>query len=215
MSFKWLSRLLLAGSFFAATAVATAVAQKSVTIVGLGDSLMAGYRLPQGDSFPDVLQEALRKKGYSVTVTNAGVSGDTTADGLARLAWSVPDGTDAVILELGANDALRGVTPETTEANLDAIVAGLKKRGIAVLLAGMLAPPNMGAHYADAFDAIYPRLAEKYDLVLYPFFLDAVATKTAFLLDDGMHPNPQGVQQMVEAFLPTAEKFLTTLKGRE
>lgn len=214
MAFKWFSRLAVAvvAALFAATASPAPAESSPISIVGLGDSLMAGYQLPAGDAFPAVLEKALRQKGWSLTITNAGVSGDTSADGLARLAWSVPEGTDAVILELGANDALRGITPTATERNLDEIIARLKKRGIAVLLAGMLAPPNMGAQYAKAFDAIYPRLAAKYDLVFYPFFLDAVATKMPFLLADGMHPNAEGVKRMVDAFLPTAETFLGRLR---
>lgn len=212
MSFKWLAALFLAGSVAFAAAPASADGP-AISIVALGDSLMAGYQLPKGQSFPAVLQKKLRAKGYSVTVTNAGVSGDTSADGLARLDWSVPDGTNAVILELGANDALRGITPTATEENLGKIISRLKKRGIAVLLAGMLAPPNMGTDYTKTFDAIFPRLAKKYDLVFYPFFLDGVATKTPLLLSDGMHPNANGVTTMVDAFLPTAEKLLHRLRG--
>jgi acyl-CoA thioesterase I len=216
MSFKWASSLERRGALLAAALVvalipAAAAVAGPIRIVGLGDSLMAGYQLPPGDSFPEVLEKALRAKGYDVTVANAGVSGDTTSDGLQRLDWSVPAGTDAVILELGANDALRGIDPRTTEANLEAIIADLKKRGIATVLAGMLAPPNMGADYTQAFDAIYPRLAEKYGLVFYPFFLDRVAAKTQLLLPDGMHPNPQGVDAMVAGFLPTAETLIRKL----
>lgn len=212
MSFKWLAALFLAGSVAFGAAPASADGP-AISIVALGDSLMAGYELPKGQSFPAVLQKKLRANGYSVTVTNAGVSGDTSADGLARLDWSVPDGTNTVILELGANDALRGITPTATEENLDKIISRLKKRGIAVLLAGMLAPPNMGTDYTKAFDAIFPRLAKKYDLVFYPFFLDGVATKTPLLLSDGMHPNANGVTTMVDAFLPIAEKLLHRLRG--
>lgn len=211
MAFKWQARLLLIG--FLALAALPVQAKAATTVVGLGDSLMAGYQLPQDASFPVVLQKTLREKGYSVTVANAGVSGDTTADGLQRLDWSVPDGTGAVILELGANDALRGISPKTTEANLEAIIERLKKRGITILLAGMFAPPNMGADYTKAFDAIYPRLAKKYDLLFYPFFLQGVATKLPLLLSDGMHPNVKGVERMVAEFLPTAEKLMNELKA--
>lgn len=182
-------------------------------IVGLGDSLMAGYMLPQEDAFPARLEKALRSDGLDVRVANAGVSGDTTAGGLERLDWSVPDGTDLVLVELGANDALRGIPPEITERNLSEIITRLKERGIAVLLAGMLAPPNMGSDYATAFDAIYPRLAKQHDVPLYPFFLDGVATHREFLLEDGMHPNPQGVEQIVERIVPLVEQTIKRLQA--
>jgi len=185
---------------------------RDLRIVGLGDSLMAGYMLSQEDAFPARLEKALRGDGLDVSVANAGVSGDTTAGGLERLDWSVPDGTDLVIVELGANDALRGIPPEITERNLSEIITRLKKRGIAVLLAGMLAPPNMGSAYATAFDAIYPRLAKEHDVPLYPFFLDGVATHRALLRDDGMHPNPQGVAQIVERIAPLVEKTIKQLQ---
>ncbi len=177
-------------------------------MVGFGDSLMAGYGLQPGESFPEKLQAALKAKGHDVAVANAGVSGDTSSGGLARLDWSVPDGTRLVILELGANDMLRGVAPELTEKNLDAIISRLKERDIAVLLAGMRAAPNLGPAYQQVFDGLYPRLAEKHGLPLYPFFLDGVAADRAYLLDDGMHPNAEGIDRMVERFLPTIEKAL-------
>ncbi len=177
-------------------------------IVGFGDSLMAGYGLNPGESFPEKLEKALRAKGHDVVIGNAGVSGDTTSSGLSRLDWSVPDGTDLVILELGANDMLRGVSPDITEKNLDEMVSRLKARNIAVLLAGMRAAPNLGPDYAAAFDGIYSRLAEKYGLPLYPFFLDGVAADRSFLLEDGMHPNAVGIDRMVERFLPAVEKLL-------
>ena len=149
-----------------------------------------------------------------VEINGAGVSGDTTSGGLARLDWSVPDGTDLVILELGANDMLRGITPELTEKNLDAMLSRLKERKIGVLLAGMLAAPNLGPDYGQAFNGIYPRLAEKYGLPLYPFFLDGVTANKPMLLEDGMHPNAQGVARMVEGFLPLAEEVIrATQKG--
>jgi acyl-CoA thioesterase-1 len=184
---------------------------KPVEIVGFGDSLMAGYNLPPGDGFTDKLQAALRAKGRDATVANAGVSGDTTSGGLARLDWSVPDGTDLVILELGANDMLRGVDPAQVEKNLDAMLARLKARGIPVLLAGMVAAPNLGHAYGEAFGTIYPRLAEKYGATLYPFFLDGVAGDAKLELEDGMHPNAAGIERMVERILPTVEKALSAL----
>jgi acyl-CoA thioesterase-1 len=179
-----------------------------VSIVGFGDSLMAGYRLGPGESFADKLQAALKKDGYDVTVANAGVSGDTTSDGLARLDWSVPDGTDMVILELGANDMLRGVDPALTRKNLETMIERLQKRGIKMVLFGMKAAPNLGKDYQKAFDAIYPELAAKYSLPLYPFFLDGVFGHRDLQLDDGMHPNAEGVDRMVSGALPIVEKAL-------
>lgn len=177
-------------------------------IVGFGDSLMAGYGLDAGQSFPEKLEAALRKSGHDVVIANAGVSGDTTSGGLSRLDWSVPDGTQLVILELGANDMLRGIPPELTEKNLDTMLARLKERGIPVLLAGMRAAPNLGADYAAKFDAIYPRLAEKYGVMLYPFFLDGVAADQNVLLEDGMHPNAAGIDRIVERMLPVVEQAI-------
>lgn len=177
-------------------------------IVGFGDSLMAGYGLDAGLGFPEKLQKALQEKGHDVVISNAGVSGDTSSGGLSRLDWSVPDGTQLVILELGANDMLRGIGPEITEKNLDAMITRLKERGIAVLLAGMRAAPNLGPEYQAAFDPIYPRLAEKNGVALYPFFLDGVAADRTVLLEDGMHPNAEGVDRIVEKILPTVEKAI-------
>lgn len=183
-------------------------------IVGFGDSLMAGYLLPAGDAFPQQLEKALDQKGYDITVENAGVSGDTTTGGLARLDWSVPDNTSLVILELGANDALRGISPDITEQNLDTMLARLKQRNIPVVLAGMIAPPNMGADYARKFNLIFPKLAGKYNIPLYPFFLDGVATHKDLQLEDGMHPNAKGVATMVDGFLPLLEKSLNTAQKK-
>lgn len=179
-----------------------------VNLVGFGDSLMAGYQLPTSDAFPVRLEKILRDKGIDVSITNAGVSGDTSSGGLARIDWSVPDGTDGVILELGANDALRGIPPEETEKNLDAMITKLKARGIAVLLVGILAPPNMGEDYAAKFNPIFPKLAEKHGLPLYPFFLDGVMAEAGMQLEDGMHPNAQGVGVMAERMLPLTETFV-------
>jgi len=179
-------------------------------IVGFGDSLMAGFGLQNGESFPDKLQAALKAKGHDVVIANAGVSGDTTSGGLSRLDWSIPDDTDLVILELGANDMLRGVAPDLIEKNLDAMLANLKKRGIPVLLAGMRAAPNLGPAYQARFDAIYPRLAEKYGAPLYPFFVDGVVADKTYLLEDGMHPNAAGVDRIVERILPTVERVIVS-----
>lgn len=186
---------------------------ETVAIVGFGDSLMAGYELAPEDAFPAKLEVALKDKGRDVTIANASVSGDTTSGGLARLDWSVPDGTDAVLLELGANDALRGISPEKTRANLDAMISRLKERGIEVLLVGMLAPPNMGADYAARFDTIYPDLAQSHNIALYPFFLDGVAAETGLDIGDGMHPNAKGIDIMVERFLPYAETLIDSVSS--
>nr|WP_292769768.1 arylesterase [Mesorhizobium sp.] len=194
--------------------MAPAALAEPYKIVGFGDSLMAGYGLDAGQSFPEKLEKALRDKGHDVVIAGAGVSGDTTSGGLSRLDWSIPDGTQLVILELGANDMLRGIAPEITEKNLDAILARLKERNIAVLLAGMRAAPSLGQDYQLAFDAIYPRLAEKYGVPLYPFFLEGVAADPALLLEDGMHPNAAGVDRMVENALPSVEQALAGLPGK-
>jgi len=181
---------------------------KTFTIVGFGDSLMAGYQLGPGQSFTDQLQAALRKDGFGVAIANAGVSGDTTSDGLARLDWSVPDGTDMVLLELGSNDMLRGINPAITKKNLDEMIQRLKARGIGVVLMGMLAAPNLGNAYTSAFDAIYPDLAKQYRLPLYPFFLKGVAGHPDLQLSDGMHPTAKGVAVMVKGALPIIEKAI-------
>lgn len=183
-------------------------AAEPTQIVALGDSLMAGYQLEPGRSFPEKLEEALKARGHDVVIANAGVSGDTTGGGLERLDWSIPDGTDLVLLGLGANDMLRGLRPDLTQANLSRMVESLQARGIEILLVGMLAAPNLGSDYGERFNAIYPRLAEEYGLTLYPFFLDGVAGEAPLLLDDGMHPNAEGVEQMVERILPVVEEML-------
>jgi acyl-CoA thioesterase I len=206
-------RAFLLAICVALMAAVTAAQAETLRIVGFGDSLMAGYQLDSRDAFPSRLESALRDRGHDVEIANAGVSGDTTAAGLARLDWSVPDGTDAVILELGANDALRGLSPEATEQNLDQMITRLKDRGIAVLIAGMIAPPNMGGDYGNRFNPIYERLAEKHDVPLYPFFLDGVAAEAALNLDDGMHPNEDGVGVMVERFLPVAEALIEEINA--
>ncbi|AHF86019.1 acyl-CoA thioesterase [Rhizobium leguminosarum bv. trifolii WSM1689] len=193
--------------------LATAADARTINLVGFGDSLMAGYQLPPGDGFPEKLQTALKAKGLDVTIANAGVSGDTTTGGLARIDWSVPDGTDGVILELGANDALRGIPPEESEKNLDQMIARLKARGIAVLLVGMLAPPNMGADYAARFNPIYRKLSDKYGVRLYDFFLDGVALDAGLKLDDGMHPNARGVDVMVEKMEADVTNFVEAISS--
>ncbi|UVK56113.1 arylesterase [Mesorhizobium sp. AR02] len=212
MSFK---RQIAAGLilFLAVCGAISSARAEPFKIVGFGDSLMAGFGLGPGEGFTDKLQAALRAKGHDVIVANAGVSGDTTSGGLARLDWSVPDGTQLVILELGANDMLRGVSPDIARKNLDEMLGKLKQRKIAVLLAGMRAAPNLGADYQTAFDAIFPDLAKTYDVALYPFFLDGVAGQPGLQLEDGMHPNAKGVDQMVERILPTVEKAIAAVPG--
>ncbi len=181
-------------------------------IVALGDSLTAGLGLPEKDSFVPRLQAALAAKGIAAEVQNAGVSGDTVSDGLARLDWSVPDNTDAVILELGANDMLRGIKPEVTKAALAGILQRLAQRHIAVLLCGMRAAPNLGRDYVAAFEAIYPALAAKYGVALYPFFLDGVAADRRLTQPDGMHPNAAGVGVIVERLLPYVEDLVAKVR---
>ncbi len=181
-------------------------ADRPVKIVVLGDSLSAGFGLPAEAAFPSRLAEAL--KSSAVSITNAGVSGDTTSAGLERLDWSVPEGTDAVILELGANDALRGLDPKLTKAALDTILRKLEDRHIVVLLAGMRAPRNMGPDYTREFDAIYPALASTYPVVFYPFFLDGVAADPKSNQGDGMHPNSAGVDVIVAHILPQVEELI-------
>lgn len=196
--------LLIAG--LVVTAPARAAAQDDLVVVAFGDSLTAGYNIGAEEAFPARLEAALRDRGYPVRVVNAGVSGDTTAGGLARLDWMLADAPDVVIVELGANDALRGMDPALTEANLDAILTRLRAEDIDVLLAGMLAPPNLGPAYAQAYNSLFPRLAERHDVPLYPFFLDGVigVGDRSLLLADGMHPSPSGVDVIVRRILPAA-----------
>ena len=201
-------------SFIAATfalLLAAPATAKDQLVLALGDSLTAGYQLKPAESFPAQLQAALQKEGRKVRVHNAGVSGDTTAQGKARLNWvlaSQKQKPDLAIVALGANDMLRGQPPAQARANLDAILTDLGKRGIPVVLAGMMAAPNMGAAYAKEFNAIYPALAKKHGATLYPFFTNGVTANPKLLLADGMHPNPAGVGVMVKNILPTVRKAL-------
>jgi acyl-CoA thioesterase-1 len=194
-----------------AQSAADAGSARKLRIVALGDSLTAGFRLPPGDAFPVKLERALKAAGIDVEIANAGVSGDTTAAGLERLDWAVPRGTDGVILELGANDALRGLDPAKARQNLDTIIRRIKARGAAVFLVGMRAPRNMGAEYVAAFDSIFPDLAKAHGLPLYPFFLDKVALRPELNLDDGMHPNARGIDTVVASILPDMKRWLTDL----
>lgn len=177
-------------------------------LVALGDSLTAGYGLRRAESFPAQLQISLRTNNYNVTVINAGVSGDTAAGGLSRLDWSLGSKVDGVIIELGANDALRGISPASTRTSLEQILIRLKQRNIDVLLTGMLAPLNMGPEYGTAFNAIFPDLARKYNLAYYPFFLEGVATIPSLNQADGLHPTARGVKIIVQKILPKVEDML-------
>jgi acyl-CoA thioesterase I len=187
---------------------------RPIKMVVLGDSLSAGLGLQASAAFPERLQKALKDKGIGVYMTNAGVSGDTSSGGRDRLDWSVPEGTEAVILELGANDALRGIDPKLTRGALSEILTRLKARKIAVLLCGMLAPPNYGSDYSARFDAIYPDLAQAFAVPLYPFFLDGVAADARLNQADGMHPTPEGVDVIVKNILPSVEALVSAIAGQ-
>lgn len=189
-------------------AAAAPAAAEPMRIVALGDSLTAGYGLDAEAAFPVRLERALQERGHDVVIINGGVSGDTASDGLARLDWSIGPDADAVIVELGANDALRGVDPAITRQALDELVRNLDERGLPVLLAGMVAPPNLGREYGEAFDTIYADLSEQYDALLYPFFLDGVAAEADLNQPDGIHPTAEGVDIIVERILPSVEGLI-------
>jgi acyl-CoA thioesterase-1 len=204
--------LMVAGTAVAETSAGSGATP--VKMVVLGDSLSAGLGLPAPSAFPARLQNALKSKGISVDMVNAGVSGDTSSGGRDRLDWSVPEGTQAVIVELGANDALRGIDPAVTRAALSDILARLKARKISVLLCGMLAPPNYGSDYAARFDAIYPELAKAFGVPLYRFFLEGVATDARLNQADGIHPTAEGVDVIVKNILPAVQALLGTISGQ-
>src|SRR6202166_1754180 len=204
--------LMTAGAGFAQTP--DAAGAKPIKIVVLGDSLSAGLGLSGSAAFPERLQKTLESKGIAGDISNAGVSGDTSSGGRDRLDWSVPDGTQAVILELGANDALRGTDPAVTRSALSDILTQLKARGIAVLLCGMVAPPNYGSDYSARFNAIYPDLAKSFGVPLYPFFLEGVAADAGLNQADGIHPTAEGVDIIVKNILPAVQAFLGTVSGQ-
>lgn len=206
MSYFPLFFMVLTG--FLCLPVSPACAQSPVHILAFGDSLTAGYGLVASQSFAAQLETTLQDQGYAVRVTNAGVSGDTTSDGLSRIDWSLEDKPDLVILELGANDGLRGLKPEPMRKNLEAMIVKFHEVGAKVILAGMQAPSNWGPLYQRGFGRVFPELAKKYKLSLYPFFLEGVISDPALLLDDGLHPNAQGVAKIVEGILPVVEKEL-------
>jgi acyl-CoA thioesterase-1 len=192
-------------------------AEKPVRILAFGDSLTQGYGLPLGTDYPTALQAALKAQGLDVVLINAGVSGDTSAGGLARLDWSLADPSgspDAAILELGANDGLLGLPVAQMEKNLDAILAGLKAHNITVLLTGMKGPRNFGAQYAEEYDAVFPRLAKKYGVLFYPFFLEGVALEPSLVQADGLHPNPAGVKAIVKSLTPMAVQLVQQARAR-
>jgi acyl-CoA thioesterase-1 len=199
---------------FLVVLISAPVEAQTIRIVAFGDSLTAGFGLKANEAFPAQLEEALKKRGYDVMIVNAGVSGDTSAGGLARLDWSISDGTDAVILILGANDMLRGLDPAQTRKSLDDAIRRLKARKIDVLLGGMRAAPNLGADYARQFDSIYAELAKEHDILIYPFFLDGVAGQRDLNLNDGIHPTAKGVSLVVERILPVVESLLERVKKR-
>jgi acyl-CoA thioesterase-1 len=187
---------------------ASALAAETFKLMVFGDSLSAGYGLPKPDSFTEKLAKALKQKGLNVEIVASSVSGDTTAGGRARLAWALADKPDAILLELGANDGLRGIEPATSRANLENILKRLKQSGTRVLMTGMKAPPNLGQEYGREFDRIYPDLAAQFKVPLYPFFLEGVVARPDFNQDDGIHPNPLGVDEIVKRILPMVVKLV-------
>lgn len=209
------TRVLALAAVTAPLGLATAMAQsKPITIVALGDSLSAGYQLPVAKAFPVQLEAALKARGHAVTVINAGVSGDTTAAGLDRLAWAVPPEADAVIVELGANDALRGLDPAEARRNLDKILTALAADKRDLLVAGMRAPLNMPPAYREVFDRVFPELATKHGALLYPFFLEKIALQPKLNLPDGIHPTAEGVALIVADILPKVEDLIARVKVR-
>ena len=213
LKLKKTSLSVIVGLLFGLLAGLTSVsANAKIQIIAFGDSLTAGYNLPASAAFPNQLEKALNEAGYDIEITNAGVSGDTTLGGVQRLDWSIPANADAVILELGANDMLRGLSPDLTFKNLDEIITRLKARKITILLAGMRAAPDLGKDYASKFNAIFPELAKKHDLLFYPFFLESLLGRNDLLQKDGMHPTAEGVSLIVGDILPKVKDMLATLK---
>jgi acyl-CoA thioesterase-1 len=206
--------LLVAILLCAAALPKSEAKEQETVIVALGDSLTAGLGLPQSESFPAKLKATLKAQGRNVTVVNAGVSGDTVSAALDRLAWALPPNTSAVIVELGGNDALKGLPPAQIEASLAKIIERVKAKGLPVLIAGMESPRNMGKDYVDQFHAIYPDLAERYGALLYPFFLDGVALDPGLMQEDGIHPNAKGVDRIVQGILPKVDELLTQVENQ-
>jgi acyl-CoA thioesterase-1 len=212
-----LAPAMMAGDWALSAAQMPQAAAQPVRILAFGDSLTQGYGVPPGTEFPARLQKALNAKGLDVTVINGGVSGETSAGGLARIDWLLGDGKsgpDAAIVELGANDGLRGLPAAEMEKNLDAILAKFKARNIPVLFAGMKAPRNFGARYAAEYDEVFPKLAAKYDVLFYPFFLDGVVLDRSLVQPDGLHPNPRGVDLIVKGVEPMAGRLVQQARAR-
>jgi acyl-CoA thioesterase-1 len=208
------TRTLVAAALLSLLMLRTSEAKdEKMVIVAFGDSLTAGLGLSESESFPAQLEAALKAQGKDVSVINAGVSGDTTSAALQRLDWGLPQDAGAVIVELGGNDALQGIPPEATKANLAKIIEAIKVKGLPVLLAGMESPRNMGKDYVDAFHAIYPALAAQYGVLLYPFFLDGVALDDGLMQEDGIHPNAKGVAKIVAGMLPKVDELLSQAKS--
>ncbi|NNF80471.1 MAG: arylesterase [Rhizobiales bacterium] len=200
--------------FLCAGLIPRAALAEKIEIVALGDSLTAGYQLAPGDAFPVRLEAELKSRGHDVSVLNAGVSGDTSTGALSRFDWAVPESADIVIVELGANDALRGVDPVKTRDALSKVLERLKQRGVDTLLAGMIAPPNMGETYAAQFNPMYAELAKQHDVALYPFFLEGVAARPELNLADGMHPNRKGIDIIVRNIAPHVESLIVKRKSK-
>ncbi len=205
---------VIALMLWAGLTIPAAQASETLRIIAYGDSLSAGFGLPQADAFPSQLEAALRARGHDVSIINAGVSGDTATSGLSRLDWTLNEPADGIIVELGANDALRGIDPEITRAALDEILTRLKTRNMAILIAGMRAPLNMGEIYAAKFDPIYPDMAAKYEILLYPFFLDGVAGSADLNQMDGIHPSADGVARIVERMVPSVELLIAEIEAK-
>jgi len=190
-------------------------AEESIRIVFLGDSLSAGMGVNENEAFPAVVEGHLRDRGWDVQVFNAGISGDTTAGGVSRLDWILSQNPQIVVVELGANDGLRGMSVQMTEANLRAMISKTQQAGIRVLLAGMMVPPNYGADYSERFNDVFPGLAEELEVPLVPFLLEGVAAEPDLNLIDGIHPNPEGHQRVAETVLPYLETILKDLKASD
>ena len=217
MTMRIAFKTIVAAFLCAVPGMAQAAAGQPLRILALGDSLTQGYGVPPGDDFPNVLEHTLKAKGLDVTIINAGVSGDTSAGGRARLDWSLEDAKsapDAAIVELGGNDGLRGLPVDAMTKNLDAILARFRARGIPVLLTGMKAPRNYGETYAKSFDAVFPQLAKKYGVLFYPFILDGVVLNMSLMQADGLHPNPKGVDVIVRNITPLAVRLVQQAKEK-
>ncbi|WP_246274271.1 arylesterase [Hyphomicrobium sulfonivorans] len=207
--------MLMAIMLFASSLQANAADDnKPIHIAAFGDSLTSGYGVRPTDAFPVQLQKHLKARGHNVTISNGGVAGDTTAAGLARIDWTIGDDVDAVIVELGANDALRGIDPKVTRENLQKILSALAGRNLPVLLTGMRSPANWGETYSDDFDAIFPELAKEHSLLFYPFFLDGVILDVKLNQKDGMHPNGKGVAEIVRRITPSVEELIGKVKAQ-